>query len=99
MNVKQKLKKTQHAFKVSYKFLLSFLINTNRYVTLMPLKALEACESHLYKAACVFYRARKKEQRMSRTFLWLHLNTPPPPNMQSYTGGELVHGTSLFLRA
>lgn len=44
----------------------------------MPLKALEACESHLYKAACVFYRARKKEQRMSRTFLWLHLNSPPP---------------------
>lgn len=35
-------------------FYCLFLINTNRYVTLMPLKALEACESHLYKAACVF---------------------------------------------
>lgn len=23
----------------------------------------------------------------------------PPPNMRSYTGGELFHGTSLFLRA
>lgn len=55
MNVKQKLKQKKNMhFKSVTSFYCLFLINTNRYVTLMPLKALEACESHLYKAACVF---------------------------------------------
>lgn len=48
-----KIKKpTMHLKLVTSFFYCLFLINTNCYVTLMPLEALEVCELHLYDAAC-----------------------------------------------
>lgn len=48
---------------------------------------------------CVLQSTEKGAEDVENVSMVTPQLHPPPTNMHSYTGGELFHGTSLFLRA
>lgn len=70
-----------------------FLINTNCYVTLMPLKALEVCEVHLYAAACSTEHEDAAVHGNRSRVCWVRIYgnpyQPPPPPLEMPTTQEV----------